>query len=403
MVRGIRENETSSSLPERESLMSDIRDDTRAGFTEIFGYEPHGLWSAPGELSLLGDDSDYAEGHVLSIAIDRRTVVAAGVRKDRKLRIASTEADEIAEISLDNLAPDQVHGWAAYPLGVAWALGQGGADLSAVPGLDIFVDSDVPVGVGLGSSAALETAIAVALKDAWQLRLDTLSLARVCQKAEKSVVGRISGLAEHIPTLIGEDDHAILFDSRSLDSDPIALGFRDNGIVIVVMDTGVDRKTDIRPERFSEREAAVDALDVPSLRDMSPKKLPEFREKLSATLYRRAQHVINENQRVLDITRSLRNEGPVSMGDIITASQASLRDDYDASGSELDLAIETALGNGALGARMIGLGHSGSAYALVYESDVSLLQVALDGAFSEHGMQAPATYIVRPSRGAARH
>lgn len=383
--------------------MSDIRDDTRAGFAEIFGYEPHGLWSAPGELGLLGDDSDYAEGHVLSIAIDRRTVVAAGVRKDRKLRVASTEADEIAEISLDNLEPDQVHGWAAYPLGVAWALGQVGADLSAVPGLDIFVDSDVPVGVGLGSSAALETAVAVALNDAWQLSLDTLGLARVCQKAEKSVVGRVTGLADHIPTLIAEDDQAILFDSRSLDSDQIKLGFLDYGLVILVMDTGVERATDIATERFSEREAAVDLLDIPSLRDMAPKRLPEFRDRLSAAVYRRAEHVVNENQRVLDVARTLRNEGPQSIGDIISASQASLRDDYDASGPEIDLAIDTALANGALGARMIGLGNSGTLYALVHESDVSLLQVALDGAFSEHGAQAPATYIVRPSRGAVKH
>jgi galactokinase len=383
--------------------MSDIRDDTRAGFAEIFGYEPHGLWSAPGELSLLGDDSDYAEGHVLSIAIDRRTVVAAGVRKDRKLRVASTEADEIAEISLDNLEPDQVHGWAAYPLGVAWALGQVGADLSAVPGLDIFVDSDVPVGVGLGSSAALETAVAVALNDAWQLSLDTLGLARVCQKAEKSVVGRVTGLADHIPTLIAEDDHAILFDSRSLDSDQIKLGFLDHGLVILVLDTGVERATDISTERFSEREAAVDLLDIPSLRDMAPKRLPEFREALPVGLYRRAEHIVNENQRVLDVARTLRNEGPQSIGDIISASQASLRDDYDASRPKIDLAIDTALAHGALGARMIGLGNSGTLYALVHESDVSLLQVALDGAFSEHGVQAPATYIVRPSRGAVKH
>jgi galactokinase len=317
--------------------------------------------------------------------------------------VASTEADEIAEISLDNLEPDQVHGWAAYPLGVAWALGQVGADLSAVPGLDIFVDSDVPVGVGLGSSAALETAVAVALNDAWQLSLDTLGLARVCQKAEKSVVGRVTGLADHIPTLIAEDDHAILFDSRSLDSDQIKLGFLDHGLVILVMDTGVERARDISTERFSEREAAVDLLDIPSLRDMAPKRLPEFREALSAGVYRRAEHVVNENQRVLDVARTLRNEGPQSIGDIISASQASLRDDYDASGPEIDLAIDTALANGALGARMIGLGNSGTLYALVHESDVSLLQVALDGAFSEHGVQAPATYIVRPSRGAVKH
>jgi galactokinase len=385
------------------TFMSDIRDDTRSGFTQIFGYEPHGLWSAPGELTLLGDDSDYADGYVLSIAIDRRTVVAAGVRKDRKLRVASTEADEIAEISLDNLEPEQIHGWAAYPLGVAWALGQFGADLSAVPGLDIFVDSDVPVGVGLGSSAALETAIAVALNDAWQLSLDTLSLAKVCQRAEKSVVGHNSGLGDHIPTLAGEDDRAVLFDSRSLDSDPVALGFADHNLVIVVMDTGVERAKDIESVRFTEREEAVDLLGVPSLRDISAKKLPDHRSQLSETTYRRVQHIVNENQRVLDAARTLKNEGPLLVGDILTASQASLRDDYDASGPEIDLAIDIALTNGAIGARMIGLGNSGTLYALVALDDLSLLQVALDGGFSEHGFSAPATYVVRPSRGALRH
>jgi len=383
--------------------MSDIRDDTRNGFTEIFGYEPHGLWSAPGELSLLGDDSDYADGYVLSIAIDRRTVVAVGVRKDRKLRVASTEADEIAEISLDKLAPDEVHGWAAYPLGVAWALGQFGADLSAVPGLDVFIDSDVPVGVGLGSSAALEAAVAVALNDAWQLSLDTLSLARVSQRAEKSVVGRVTGLGDHIPTLVAEDDRAVLFDSRSLDSDPIPLGFIDHDLVILVMDLGVEPVQDVVAQRFQEREEAVDALDVPSLRDISPKRLPEYRKKLSETVFRRVQHIVSENQRVLDVARTLRQEGPLLIGDIITASQASLRDDYGVSSTHIDLAVDTALTNGALGARSIGLGLSGTVYALVARSDLSVLLVALDGAFSEHGYQAPATWVVNASRGAVRH
>lgn len=388
---------------EYDPAMSDIRDDTKNGFTEIFGYEPDGLWSAPGELILLGDDSDYADGYVLSIAIDRRTVVAVGVRKDRKLRVASTEADEIAEISLDSLEPEHVHGWAAYPLGVAWAFGQFGADLSAVPGLDVFIDSDVPVGVGLGSSSALEAAVAVALNDAWQLSLDTLSLARVSQRAEKSVVGRVTGLGDHIPTLLAEDDHAVLFDSRSLDSDPIPLGFVDNGLVILVMDTGVEASPDLARERFEEREQAVDSLDVPSLRDMSPKRLPDFRDQLSETVYRRVQHIVNENQRVLDVARTLRQEGPQLIGDILTASQASLRDDYGIASKEVDLAIDTALGNGALGARAIGLGLSGTVYALVSSDDLSLLLVALDGAFSEHGYSAPATYVVRASRGAVRH
>lgn len=383
--------------------MSDIRDDTTSGFIDIFGYEPHGLWSAPGELSLLGDDSDYSDGFVLSLAIDRRTVVAVGLRKDRRLRIASTEADEIAEISLENLSPEQVHGWAAYPLGVAWALGQFGADLSAVPGLDLFVDSDVPVGVGLGSSAALETAVAVALNDVWQLSLDTLTLAKVSQRAEKSVVGRKTGLADHIPSLLAEDNTALLFDSRSLDTDTVSLGFAENSLTVLIVDTGVERAIDVETERFEEREEAVDLLALSSLRDLSAKKLPDYRDTLSETTYRRIQHIVNENQRVLDAAKTLRNEGPLSLGDIVSASQASLRDDYAVSGPEIDLAIDTALTNGALGARMIGLGTSGTLYAIVHVDDLSLLQVALDGAFSEHGFSAPATYVVNPSRGALRH
>ena len=383
--------------------MSDIRDDTRAGFESIFGYEAHGLWSAPGELRLLGDDSDYANGYVLAIAIDRRTVVAAGVRKDRKIRVASTEADEIAEISLDDVGPDQVHGWAAYPLGVAWALGQSGADLSAVPGLDLFIDSDVPVGVGLGSSAALETAVAVALNDAWQLSLDSMSLAKVSQRAENSVVGKETGLSDHIPSLLGEDHRAVLFDRRSLDSDQVSFPLSERGLALLVIDTGIERATDLAAERFSEREEASDAVKISSLRELSPKSLPEHRDSLSAVTYRRAQHIVNENQRVLDAAKALRTEGPESLGEILSASQASLRDDYDASGKEIDLAVETCLAQGAYGARMTGLGESGALYALVDESNLSLLQVALDGALTEHGYQAPATSVVGPSRGALRH
>ena len=383
--------------------MSDIRDDTRNGFQSIFGYEPHGLWSAPGELRLLGDDSDYANGNVLAIALDRRTVIAAGVRKDRKIRVASTEADEIAEISLDNLAPDEIHGWAAYPLGVAWALGQAGADLSAVPGLDLFIDSDVPVGVGLGSSAALETAVAVALNDAWQLALDSLSLAKVAHKAENSVVRRDTGLGDHIPSLLGEDNSAILFDSRTLDSDPVAFALATRGLSLLVIDAGIERDADFGSKRYVEREEVVDLLGVTSLRELAPKSLPDHRDKLSETSYRRAQHIVNENQRVLDAAKILRQEGPESLGEILTASQASLRDDYDASTREIDLAIETALSQGAFGARIVGVGGSGSVYALINSDDLSLLQVSLDGAFSEHGFAAPSTYVVGPSRGALRH
>ena len=174
-------------------------------------------------------------------------------------------------------------------------------------------------------------------------------------------------------------------------------------MAIVVIDTGVERAVPLDPERFNEREQAVDAASVPSLRDISPKTLSSWRDSMPETIYRRAQHIVNENQRVLDAAKALRSDGIHALGDIITASQSSLRDDYDASGPEIDLAVETALTHGALGARMIGLGNSGTIYALIDEDSTSRLQVGLDGAFSEHGFQVPATYIVGPSRGAIKH
>jgi len=225
----------------------------------------------------------------------------------------------------------------------------------------------------------------------------------VTQRAEKSVVGRTTGLGDHIPSFVAEEDSAILFDSRSLDYDPGKRERGDQHLAILVIDTGIERAEPLDTARFSEREEAVDAVGVPSLRDLSPKTLPQHREALSETVYRRAQHIVNENQRVLDAVKALRQEGAFALGDIIQASHSSLRDDYDASCPEIDLAIETALTNGALGARVIGLGNSGTVYALLDESTISRVLVGLDGAFSEHGFQAPDTYVVGPSRGALRH
>ena len=230
-----------------------------------------------------------------------------------------------------------------------------------------------------------------------------MSLAKVSQRAENSVVGKETGLSDHIPSLLGEDNHALLFDSRSLDGDQVSFPLAERDLALLVIDTGVIRDVDLAAERFSEREEASCAVGLSSLRELSPKTLSEHRETLSEVTYRRAQHIVNENQRVLDAAKALRTDGPEVLGEILSASQASLRDDYDVSGKEIDLAVETCLGRGAYGARMIGLGDSGALYALVDESSLSLLQVALDGAFTEHGYQAPATYVVGPSRGALRH
>jgi len=218
----------------------DLRDDVRELFGAITGREPDGLWSAPGRVNLIGEHTDYNEGFVLPFAIDRRTIVAAGARDDAVIRVASTFADQAIEIPLAELDSARGRaGWADYPLGVAWALGRSGADLAAVPGVDLVIDSNVPVGAGLSSSAAIECAVALALDDLWRLGLSRPALARVGQLAENEFVGAPTGIMDQSAALLGRADAAVFLDCRSLDAEIIPLGFAAAGLALVVMDTGV--------------------------------------------------------------------------------------------------------------------------------------------------------------------
>ena len=384
--------------------MTDIRDDARRGFAETFGAEPAGTWSAPGRVNLIGEHTDYNDGFVLPMAIDRRTVSALGLRDDRVMRVASSFADEVAEIPLDELSPEALSGWAAYPLGVAWAFGRFGVDLAAVPGIDLFLESDVPVGAGLSSSAALESAVALALNDVWQAGLDRRTLARLGQIAENEAVGAPTGIMDQSAVLLGRRDSAVFLDCRSLESRVVPLGFTDAGLELVIIDTGVKHAhaTGGYAERRTSCEAGAAALGVPSLRDVTVEDLPRARTLLDDVTFRRVRHVVTENQRVLDTVRTLEAEGPRAIGDLLDASHVSMRDDFEISVPELDLAVETAQQNGALGARMTGGGFGGAAIALIPTEARSRLQVAIDGAFAEHGFGIPDTFPVSAADGAVR-
>ena len=384
--------------------MTDIRDEVRAGFAETFGYEPIGLWSAPGRVNLIGEHTDYNEGFVLPFAINRRTILALGLRSDRMLRIASSFADELVELDLSELSTDNLHGWSAYPLGVAWALGEHGADLGAVPGFDIFIDSDVPVGAGLSSSAAIESAVALALNDVWQLGLDRRTLARVGQLAENKAVGAPTGIMDQSASLLGETDSAVFLDCRTLESEVVDLGFAAAGLELLIIDTGVSHShaTGGYADRRASCELGAKLLGVTSLREVTIDDLPRAREVLDEVTFRRVRHIVTENQRVLDTVRTLREQGPRAIGDLLDASHRSMRDDFEISVPELDLAVETATMNGALGARMTGGGFGGAAIALVPTDSVSRLQVAIDGAFAEHGFGQPDTFVVSAATGASR-
>jgi galactokinase len=382
----------------------DIRDEVQAQFLALFGYEPAGQWSAPGRVNLIGEHTDYNLGYVLPFAINRRTFVSLGLREDRIIRVASSFADEVVEIPLAELSPGALYGWSAYPLGVAWALSEHGADLNAVPGVDIFIESDVPVGAGLSSSAAIESAVAIALNDVWRLTLPRQVLAQVGQRAENVAVGAPTGIMDQSASLLGQKDCAVFLDCRSLETEIVDLGLEAAGLVLMVIDTGVshNHSTGGYAERRASCELGARMLGVESLRDVTVADLPRARGVLDDVTFRRVRHVVTENQRVLDTVDVLRDLGPAGIGDLLDASHRSMRDDFEISVRELDLAVETAQSHGAIGARMTGGGFGGAAIALIRSDELSRLRVAIDGAFAEHGFGQPDTFVVTAAQGASR-
>jgi galactokinase len=384
--------------------MTDLAATARARFAELFGHAPQGVWSAPGRVNLIGEHTDYNDGFVFPFAIDRRTVGALALREDRVVRIASSFADRVVETSLSELGPGAPRGWQNYPLGVAWALGQLGADLNAVPGFELYLDSSVPIGAGLSSSAAIESAVAVALNDVWRLDLDRKALVKAGHIAENEVVGAPTGILDQSASLLGRTDSGIFIDCRSFETDVIPLGFDEAGLEVLVMDTKVEHEHAAGgyAARRASCEAGARALGVSSLRDVTIADLPRARDILDGETFRRVRHVVTENQRVLDTVRTLREQGPGAIGDLMDASHRSLRDDFEVSVPQLDLAVEISQNYGAIGARMTGGGFGGSAIALVPHELVSQVEASVDAAFAEHGYAQPDLFAVVPSAGAYR-
>ena len=397
----------------RTPAAHDTTDAARALFAERFGTEPVGTWSSPGRVNLIGEHTDYNDGFVLPFAIQHRTHVALAPRTDGvfRVRVASTFDDATAEVALEALDvvfPDQrddVPEWARYPLGVAWALlAASGTDPADVSGVDLAFASDVPVGAGLSSSAAIEGATAVALAETWGLELDRVALAQVGRRAENEAVGAPTGIMDQMASLLGRPDAAIFLDCRSLEAEVVDLGFAAAGLELVVIDTGV--KHSHATGGYGERRAACErgaaALGVPALRDVSVDDLDRLAELVDDVTFRRVRHIVTENQRVLDTVRTLREQGPTAIGDLLVASHASMRDDFEISVPELDTAVEAALAAGALGARMTGGGFGGAAIALVAHDRVEAVRDAATAAFAASGFSAPTIFTVTPSGGAAR-
>ncbi|ALO67859.1 galactokinase [Arthrobacter alpinus] len=373
-----------------------------AAFTDAFGATPDGVWAAPGRVNLIGEHTDYNEGFVLPFAIDRAAAVAIKLRDDNVARLSSSfgEAPTVT-VNLDTLSHETMSGWTAYPLGVVWVMRQMGI---AIGGFDLFLHSTVPSGAGLSSSAAIECAVATAFNELEQAGLSLNELVLVGHRAENEVVGAPTGILDQSASLLSTDGHAVFLDCRTQESKLVPLDLAAAGLLILVVDTKVSHAhaTGGYSARRASCELGAEVLGVAALRDVAAADLPETAGLLDDETFRRVRHIVTENQRVLDTIAVLADAGPAAIGELLTASHASMRDDFEISCPELDLAVDTALAHGALGARMTGGGFGGSAIALIPVAEEATVRAAVVRVFAEAGFTAPDIFAVSPAPGARK-
>ncbi len=373
---------------------------TERWFGDCFGGRPEQVWLAPGRANLIGEHTDYNQGWVLPFALDLGVTVAAGRRGDGMLAIRSRQAPRApADLPLATLAPGAVTGWAAYPAGVAWALREAGHPLAG--GASLAIDSDLPQGAGLSSSAALECAAALALDGLHGLDLPRPQLATLAQRAENDFVGVPSGIMDQSASLLSRAGHALFLDCRTGVTADVPLDPAAAGLALLIVDTSARHALgDGRyAQRRSECEQAAARLGVGSLRDVtSPTEVGRLDDPV---LRRRARHVVTENGRVKQTVALLTGDDLAGVGALLCASHASLRDDFEVSWPEADVAVDTAMAAGALGARMMGGGFGGSALALV-PAGQRAVGAAITAEFARRGWPPPAFFPAVPSAGAFR-
>lgn len=366
-------------------------------FAELFGREPHGRWAAPGRVNLIGEHVDYARGLCLPFAIAQRTVVEVATRDDSRVRLASLAEPGGFDGTLDDIGSGSPAGWAGYAAGVLWALR---ADGHAVGGVDLLVTDTVPLGAGLSSSAALECSTAVAVDELFGLGLDRRVLAAACQRAENDIVGAATGGMDQAASLLAKAGHALLLDTRDGATRQVPFAPADAGLGLLVIDTRVRHR--LADGRYGARRASVEkaaaALRLPSLREATLDQV----DTLDGELRPRARHVVTEIVRVRETVKLLAAGRIDEIGPLLDASHTSLAGDFEVSCAELDLAVSTARGAGALGARLTGGGFGGSAIALVPLAAVDAVASAVRAAFAREDLRSPEIRTAEPSAGAAR-
>lgn len=378
-------------------------------FTARFQRPPQLVVRAPGRVNLIGEHTDYNDGFVLPVAVDRAAWLAVGVTEGPLTAVRALDIKNDEAIFSTMEPPASVGGWADYPKGVLWAFLDRGLQPSPI---NAVLASNVPVGAGMSSSAAVELAFAFAWATLGEFDITLPDLALLCQKAENQYVGVNCGIMDQMISACGKAGHAMMLDSRSLERRHFPL---PDGVAIVVSDSMVRRSlaSSEYNVRRAQCEQAVGHLqahlpEIKALRDVSLRQLEQFGRDLPEVVYRRARHVVTENARVLDFARALYAGDIGAAGALMIEGHRSLRDDYEVSSPELDALVEAAVEvSGCYGARLTGAGFGGCTIALVAEDAVPEFKAHIAASYDERfgqrgsGLPAPAVYVTYPSDGVA--
>jgi galactokinase len=369
-------------------------------FADRFGAGPEGVWAAPGRVNVIGEHTDYNDGFVLPVALPHTTRAAVGRRTDGRVALASLRGDDpVVEVDVRDLAPRHPDGWAGYPAGVVDGLRErlGG-------GVAVLVDTDVPVGAGLSSSAALTCAVALALSDLVAPELSREDMVELARRSENEFVGAPTGILDQSASLLCTAGHALFLDTRDRRTEQVPLDLAAAGLELLVVDTGTSHThaDGGYGDRRHECEQAAERLGVPALRDVTDVAGLAALDG-APVLQRRARHIVTENARVLEVVEILRGTGdPRAIGPVLSVGHASLRDDFEISTPELDAVVDAAVAAGAHGARMVGGGFGGSAVVLVDADRAEAVAEAVRSRFEQSGFAAPRTFDVVPADGARR-
>ncbi len=372
------------------------RELVQEAFVKRFGRPAELFVRAPGRVNLIGEHTDYNDGFVLPMAIDRAVWIALRPRGDRRVLISSLQMETLGDFSLDDLQKGG-RDWYEYLKGMAWALSEAGYDLQGWEGV---MSGEVPVGAGLSSSAAIEMATARAFAQVSGFDWDPVCMAQAGRRAENSWIGVSTGIMDQMASAACRAGHALFLDCRSLAYENIPL---PDGVAVVVLDTAT-RRGNVNSgynERFEQCQTAAHHFGVKALRDVSPQELQEKGQSLNEVVYRRARHIVTEDQRVLDAIKAMRAGNVVKLGLLLDASHGSMRDDFEITNEALNIMVTVARRQrGCYGARMTGGGFGGCAMALVDAGKAEDFAATVAHEYHAESGLTPSVYVCHPSQGA---